>query len=106
MALIYGFSSVGRALVSKTRCREFESLNPCKLRIDNMGFFKSMGASFKASYMELTQKVSWPTSKELANSAVVVMIASFIIALVVWVIDLSFEYALTFIYRYIRHFIN
>ena len=25
----YGFSSVGRALVSKTRCREFESLNPC-----------------------------------------------------------------------------
>ncbi len=27
-----GFSSVGRALVSKTRCREFESLNPCKLR--------------------------------------------------------------------------
>ena len=28
--LIYGFSSVGRALVSKTKCREFESLNPCK----------------------------------------------------------------------------
>ena len=27
--LKYGFSSVGRALVSKTRCREFESLNPC-----------------------------------------------------------------------------
>nr|AOE06705.1 hypothetical protein [uncultured bacterium] len=25
-----GFSSVGRALVSKTRCREFEPLNPCK----------------------------------------------------------------------------
>ena len=24
-----GFSSVGRALVSKTRCREFEPLNPC-----------------------------------------------------------------------------
>ena len=27
---IYGCSSVGRALVSKTRCREFESLLPCK----------------------------------------------------------------------------
>ena len=25
----YGCSSVGRALVSKTRCREFESLHPC-----------------------------------------------------------------------------
>ncbi len=26
----HGFSSVGRALVSKTRCQEFESLNPCE----------------------------------------------------------------------------
>jgi hypothetical protein len=26
----YGCSSVGRALVSKTRCRAFESLLPCK----------------------------------------------------------------------------
>lgn len=71
-----------------------------------MGFFKSMGASFRASYIELTQKVSWPTSKELANSAVVVMIASFIIALVVWVIDLAFENVLTYVYKYIRHLIN
>ena len=30
-SLIYGFSSVGRALVSKTRCREFEPLNPCNI---------------------------------------------------------------------------
>lgn len=65
-----------------------------------------MGASFRASYIELTQKVSWPTSKELANSAVVVMIASFIIALVVWVIDLAFENVLTYVYKYIRHLIN
>ena len=27
---IYGNSSVGRALVSKTRCREFEPLFPCR----------------------------------------------------------------------------
>ena len=26
----YGCSSVGRALVSKTKCREFESLHPCE----------------------------------------------------------------------------
>ena len=26
---VHGCSSVGRALVSKTRCREFESLLPC-----------------------------------------------------------------------------
>ena len=30
----YGCSSVGRALVSKTRCREFESLNPCTNKDD------------------------------------------------------------------------
>ena len=35
---IYGFSSVGRALVSKTRCREFESLNPCKEIKTGFGF--------------------------------------------------------------------
>lgn len=29
----YGFSSVGRALVSKTRCREFEPLNPCEAKV-------------------------------------------------------------------------
>lgn len=68
-----------------------------------MGFFNKMGSSFRASYIELTQKVSWPTSKELANSAIVVMIASFIIALVVWLIDLSFENILKFIYNSIRH---
>ena len=28
-AVAYGSSSVGRALVSKTRCREFEPLLPC-----------------------------------------------------------------------------
>ena len=29
----HGSSSVGRALVSKTRCREFEPLLPCKMKI-------------------------------------------------------------------------
>ena len=30
--ITYGNSSVGRALVSKTRCREFEPLFPCKVK--------------------------------------------------------------------------
>ena len=30
----HGCSSVGRALVSKTRCREFESLLPCKKAVE------------------------------------------------------------------------
>jgi preprotein translocase subunit SecE len=52
----------------------------------------------KESYTELTQKVSWPTRAELVNSSVVVLIASIIIALIVWVMDLSFESIMTFVY--------
>jgi preprotein translocase subunit SecE len=53
----------------------------------------------KESYTELTQKVSWPTSKELVSSSIVVLIASIIIALIVWVMDLGFESIMTFVYE-------
>ncbi|HRR58961.1 MAG TPA: preprotein translocase subunit SecE [Paludibacteraceae bacterium] len=56
---------------------------------------------FKESYSELVHKTSWPTRKELTNSAVVVLIASLLIALVVWVMDLGFETIMTLIYKYI-----
>ena len=92
--LIHGRSSVGRALVSKTRCREFEPLCPCKFYL-----YMNPINYIKESYSELVQKVSWPTSKELTNSTVVVLIASIIIALVVWAMDLSFEAIMTFIYE-------
>jgi preprotein translocase subunit SecE len=52
----------------------------------------------KESYNELIHKVSWPTSSEVFNSAVVVMIASVIIALLVFLMDFGFENAMTFIY--------
>ena len=91
--LIYGRSSVGRALVSKTRCREFESLCPCKFY-----FYMKIINYIKESYSELVQKVSWPSWSELTNSAVVVLIASIILALVVWLMDLSFENIMKFIY--------
>jgi len=52
----------------------------------------------KESYSELTQKVSWPTRQELTNSAVVVLIASIIIAMIVWLMDVSFEAIMKFIY--------
>lgn len=43
----------------------------------------------KESYDELIHKVSWPTWSELQSSAIVVSIASLIIALVVYVMDIS-----------------
>lgn len=43
------------------------------------------------SYDELVHKTSWPTWSELQNSAIVVSIASLIIALVVYLMDMSFQ---------------
>lgn len=39
---------------------------------------------------ELVNKVSWPTWQELQTSAIIVLVASVIIALLVWVMDYIF----------------
>ena len=49
-------------------------------------------------YNELVHKVSWPTKAELSNSAVVVMFASLIIAVLIGAIDFGFEAVMKFIY--------
>lgn len=43
------------------------------------------------SYNELMHKVTWPTWPELQNSAIVVMVASLIFALIIFGMDFSFE---------------
>ncbi|MDH6356719.1 preprotein translocase subunit SecE [Parabacteroides sp. PF5-9] len=60
---------------------------------------KKIISYIKESYNELVYKVSWPTRKELSNSAVVVMFASLIIAALIFVIDLGFEGVMRFIYE-------
>ena len=52
----------------------------------------------KESYNELVHKVSWPTRKELAQSSVIVLIASIILALIVWLMDTCFENIMSFVY--------
>jgi len=54
--------------------------------------------NIKESYQELVHKVSWPTRNELAQSSVVVLIASIILALIVWLMDTCFESIMTFVY--------
>jgi len=53
---------------------------------------------FKEAYTELVHKVSWPTWSDLQSSAIVVMIASLIIAIIVFAMDISFENLLKLIY--------
>jgi preprotein translocase subunit SecE len=62
-------------------------------------FFNAVVSYCKESYTELVHKVSWPTMSELSNSAVVVLTASLVIALIVFIIDLGFENIMTFIYE-------
>lgn len=50
------------------------------------------------SYNELRYKVNWPTLKELQGSSVLVLIASFIMAGIVYLLDASFGQIMQFIY--------
>ena len=59
---------------------------------------KKVIAYIKDSYNELVYKVSWPTRSELSSSAVVVMFASLIIAVLIGVVDFGFEAVMNFIY--------
>ena len=52
----------------------------------------------KACYDELAQKTTWPSRAELTHSAMVVLSASLIIALVVWVMDIVFKNIMAFVY--------
>jgi len=51
------------------------------------------------SYIELVKKVSWPSWFQLQSSAIVVMIASLIFAVVIFTMDFSFRNIMTFIYK-------
>ena len=54
------------------------------------------------TYNELIHKVSWPSWADLQNSSIVVMIASLIIALVVFGMDASFQFVFEKFYQIFR----
>jgi preprotein translocase subunit SecE len=61
-------------------------------------FCKRVGNYCMACYDELRYKTTWPTRSELSHSAVVVLTASLVIALVVWCMDVVFKAVMTAIY--------
>lgn len=52
----------------------------------------------KACYDELAHKTTWPSYKQLTHSAVVVLSASLVIALVVFAMDTVFQLVMTTVY--------
>jgi preprotein translocase subunit SecE len=53
----------------------------------------------KECYTELKEKVTWPTWSELRSSVLVVSIASLIIAVVVFLMDITFNALLDAFYH-------
>ena len=52
----------------------------------------------KACYDELVHKTTWPTRAELTHSAMIVLSASLVIALVVFGMDSLFKFVMSTIY--------
>ena len=63
-----------------------------------MNIVKTFFNYCKACYEELAHKTTWPTRKELTQSAVLVLSASLIIAVVVWLMDVIFKAVMSSIY--------
>ncbi|MDR0559940.1 MAG: preprotein translocase subunit SecE [Prevotellaceae bacterium] len=62
-----------------------------KVYLGSKGYLKKV-------YEELATKVTWPGLKELQSSAILVMIASLIFAIVVFVMDFGFQNIIKGIY--------
>ena len=54
------------------------------------------------TYNELIHKVSWPSWADLQSSSIVVMVASLIIALVIFAMDMSFQWLFEHLYDLFR----
>ncbi|MDR0753912.1 MAG: preprotein translocase subunit SecE [Prevotellaceae bacterium] len=59
---------------------------------------KKIKTYLKNAYTELVKKVAWPTWKELQSSALLVMLASLILAIVIFAMDITLENVMKFIY--------
>ena len=60
--------------------------------------FKKIVNACKASDDELLHKTTWPTRAELTHSAMVVLSASLVIAVVVFAMDSLFRFVMSTIY--------
>jgi len=60
--------------------------------------FKKIANNCKASYEELAHKTTWPTTAELTHSAMIVLSASLVIAVIVFAMDSVFQWIMGMVY--------
>ncbi|HLZ86453.1 MAG TPA: preprotein translocase subunit SecE [Puia sp.] len=53
---------------------------------------------FRESYRELLEKVTWPTWSQLQQSTVIVLVATLLVTLIVWLMDMISSSILHFVY--------
>ncbi|MBL0270019.1 MAG: preprotein translocase subunit SecE [Chitinophagaceae bacterium] len=58
-----------------------------------------IGAYFRDSYLELKDKVTWPTWPQLQQSTMIVLAATIVITFIVLAMDFVFGNGLKFIYK-------
>jgi preprotein translocase subunit SecE len=58
--------------------------------------------NIEESYAELRYKTSWPTGKQLIKSAIIVLVASIIIALIIFLMDRVVDSLMHLIYSFGR----
>ena len=66
--------------------------------VPNVADMKGIIRYIQESYKELVFKVTWPSWKELQDSAIIVMVSSLLIALVVALMDIAFKNLMETIY--------
>ena len=67
-------------------------------RANSIIMFKKFGNYCKACYDELAHKTTWPMRRELTHSAMVVLSASLVIAIVVFAMDSAFSFVMSMVY--------
>jgi preprotein translocase subunit SecE len=73
----------GRRL--KSKARKTEKMN-------------KISTYFRESYRELLEKVTWPSWPQLQQSTLIVLVATLLITLIVWIMDVASQTVLHFIY--------
>ena len=54
----------------------------------------------RESYKELLEKVSWPSWSELQQSTVIVLVATLLITVIVWIMDVISSLILHLVYSF------
>ena len=81
-----------RILLPLQNIKGYDLVNPLNVKMRRFINF------CKESFEELTKKTTWPNWAKLQSSALLVILATVILAAILWVVDFAFQSLMTGIY--------